>query len=501
MQQQQTQQPMRQQQPMTTMEQLEQALRELHAQRQGYAATSIADRIGLVESCMEGVQQVATDWVATTCEAKGIPTPSPLEAEEWLSGPIATIRYLTLLRQVLRDIQQHGKPTLPAPPYVGDDQRVHVPVIPVAGLYDRVAFAGFSATVRMLDGVTLENLPDHLAAHYQAGARSPAKITLILGAGNVSSIPPTDTFSKLFQDGDLVLLKMNPVNDYLGPLFEQAFTQLIQRGFLRIVYGGVEVGAAAVKHSSVDSVHITGSHESHERIVWGATQDEAQRQRRDGQPLLAKTITSELGNVSPWIIVPGGYSPRQLAFQARNVAASVTNNASFNCVATKVLITWKGWPDRRRFLDLLQDVLENTPRRVAYYPGARERFARFAGHAADNGSDGTLPWTLLRDVHPDTAPHLLQEESFVCVFAEVALDAPNPESFLNQAVDFANERLFGTLSVALTIPPGFRHASNQKLWQDCLNRLRFGTIGINHWPAIVYALMSPPWGGLSGRHA
>ena len=141
------QQPMRQQPPVTTLEQLEQALRELHAQRQGYAATSIADRIGLVESCMEGVQQIAADWVATTCEAKGIPTPSPLEAEEWLSGPIATIRYLTLLRQVLKDIQQHGKPTLPAPPYVGDDQRVHVPVVPVTGLYDRVALL-YSAKLR-----------------------------------------------------------------------------------------------------------------------------------------------------------------------------------------------------------------------------------------------------------------------------------------------------------------------------------------------------------------
>ena len=46
---------------------------------------------------------------------------------------------------------------------------------------------------------------------------------LVLGAGNVSSIPATDTISKVFQEGQVVLLKMNPVNEYLGPIFERLF--------------------------------------------------------------------------------------------------------------------------------------------------------------------------------------------------------------------------------------------------------------------------------------
>ena len=42
-------------------------------------------------------------------------------------------------------------------------------------------------------------------------------VSLILGAGNVSSIPPMDVFSKLFVEGLVCLLKMNPVNAYMGP--------------------------------------------------------------------------------------------------------------------------------------------------------------------------------------------------------------------------------------------------------------------------------------------
>ena len=68
----------------------------------------------------------------------------------------------------------------------------------------------------------------------------------------------------------------------------------------------------------------------------------------------------------------------------------MTNNASFNCVATKVLVTWKGWPDRQKFLDLLAHTLNNTPPRYAYYPGAHERFALRRVTCQTAGRDAAL---------------------------------------------------------------------------------------------------------------
>jgi len=485
--------------PGTSAGDVARAIHELAENRERLRRTSVGERIALAEACAEGVWTAARQWVEAACEAKGIAPDSPCRAEEILSGPVPTLRYLRLVIRSLRDIQRQGRPGLPGRARRGPDGRLRVPVFPARGLFDHLAFLRFRATAWMGEGITEDNLADHQALHYRQAGRDPARIVLVLGAGNVSSIPATDAFSKLFQEGALVLLKMSPVNAYLGPVFQQALAPLVEAGFLRIIYGGAEAGALAAHHASVDAVHLTGSVESHDGLVWGPRGEERVRRKHAGQPLLAKPVTCELGNVSPWIVVPGAYTPRQLAFQAENVAGSVTNNVSFMCVATKVLVTWKRWPDRQRFLDLLEQTLAAVPRRVAYYPGAAERYRRFAGEEAGEGPPGTLPWKLVRDVPPEPRAAWFEEESFAPVFVETALDAASEEDFLSQAVDFANERLNGTLAAAITLPPGFRRpAARERLLESCLARLRYGSVAINHWPGLVYGMMSPPWGGFPG---
>jgi acyl-CoA reductase-like NAD-dependent aldehyde dehydrogenase len=483
----------------TPTEQVCRSLEELDLSKRRFAETSVRQRIAIAERCAEGVAKVAVEWVDAACQAKSIPPGSPQRAEEVFVGPVAALRYLRLLVHSLRGIETTGMPRLPGKVYQGPDGRLRVPLLPTGILYDRLAFLPFTVTAWMRDGIQRENLNDHLATRYRAAVRPPAKTVVVLGAGNVSAIPLTDTLAKLFQEGSVVLLKMNPVNDYLGPIFERVLEPLIEQGFLRIVYGGAEVGAAAIHHALTDEVHITGSIHSHDCIVWGPPGPERDKRMSADMPVLEKPITSELGNVSPWIFLPGEYSRRQLAFQAENVAASVVNNVSFNCVATKVLITWKRWPLRSQFLDLIDAVFARTPKRVSYYPGAIERYRRFA--ETDSAAELTdfLPWTLLRDVDPNEKRQFFDEESFVCVLVEVALDAPTPESFFRSAVEFANQRLSGTLCAAVTHPAGFRsQPSNERLLQTCLGELGYGAVAINHWPGLMYAMMSPPWGGFPG---
>ncbi len=221
----------------TASSQLNQAVADLHARRQEFAQLSTAQRLELINSCLTGVQRVAYEWVAACAVAKGTDTSPVLRGEDWLNGPVATVRHLRLLAQVLEDIQQSGRPRLPGPAYVGTDGRVHVPMLPCPHLYDNILFRPYQATVRMLPEVTLESLAAQQSECGQQQSPAEASVTLVLGAGNVSSIPTADTFTKLFQDGQLVLLKMNPVNAYLGPILEQACHGLIERGFLRIIYG------------------------------------------------------------------------------------------------------------------------------------------------------------------------------------------------------------------------------------------------------------------------
>ncbi|MEX0677627.1 MAG: aldehyde dehydrogenase family protein [Pirellulales bacterium] len=466
---------------------------ELAAARERLSGLSLAERRALLEDCLDRVVALAPEWVLAACEAKGLSPGSPLRAEEVAAGPMATARHLRLLIDNYKTIEATGSIKLPAPPVQMADGSLAVQVVPVKGLFDAVLFAGFKATAYLAPNVKREDL-ERLGSRL---AHPPAaKTVLVLGAGNVSSIPATDAISKIFQEGHVVLLKMNPVNEYLGPIFQGLFARLIDRGFLRIIYGGADVGAAAVEHPEIDEVHITGSIHSHDAIVWGPPGDERERRKRENDPVLKKPITSELGNVSPWIVVPGPYTESQLRFQAESVAASITNNASFNCVATKVIVTWKDWPQRRHFLDLIDGVLAQVPRRKAYYPGAQERFARFSGQTPPADAEGKLPWRLVRDADPQKMPHLFCEESFVCVCAEIGLAADDERDFLKVAVDFANERLWGTLSAALSVPPSFRRdRASEACFQAALTNLRHGSIGVNHWPALVYAMMSPPWGG------
>ncbi len=483
----------------TSLERVCQFLEELDRSKRRYAEVSLRQRINLVEACAEGVVKVAPQWVDSACRAKAIPAGSSQRAEEVLVGPVAALRYLRLLGHSLRAIEKTGLPKLPGKAFQGPQGRLHVPLLPTGILFDRLVFLPFKVTAWMRKGIHQENLRDHLARHYRIADPQPAKTVVVLGAGNVSAIPLTDTFTKLFHERAVVLLKMSPVNEYLGPIFERALQPLIDHGCLRIVYGGEDVGTAAVHHRLTDEVHITGSIHSHDRIVWGPAGEEREKRIAANAPVLEKPITSELGNVSPWIFLPGEYSQRQLAFQAENIAGSVINNVSFNCAATKALITWKRWPLRPQLLDLIDGVFARTPTRASYYPGAVERYRRLTESDPAKELSEHLPWTLLRDIDPDERPQFFDEESFVCLLAEVALDAPTPEAFLRRAVDFANERLAGTLCAAVTHPARFRsRASNERLLQDAVNELRYGVVAINHWPGLMYAMMSPPWGGFPG---
>ena len=55
------------------------------------------------------------------------------------------------------------------------------------------------------------------------------QVALVLGAGNIASIAPLDVLYKLIAEGQVCLLKMNPINEYLGKFMERVFAGLVQR--------------------------------------------------------------------------------------------------------------------------------------------------------------------------------------------------------------------------------------------------------------------------------
>ncbi|MCA8986458.1 MAG: aldehyde dehydrogenase family protein [Planctomycetaceae bacterium] len=469
----------------------------LSAGAQRLARIPIAELVALLEPCFCAAEQVADRWVELAVKAKGI-SGQGSASEEMVSGPVAVLRCLFLLRQTLSNLRDKGSVTFPGKLTHSADGRIQVPLLPVWELYDHLAFRELSSFARMQEGVTEQNLHGDRVKRLLAPEQNSPGVALVLGAGNVSSIPVTDALSKIFWDRKAVLLKLNPVNDYLEDCFRTAFRSVIDAGFLRIITGDGRVGQEACHDPRIHEVHITGSHHTHRAIVWGSNSAEQEQNLIQNKPVLDKPITSELGNVSPWIVVPGNYSKRELSSQAMHVAGSIVNNASFNCIATKMIVTSRSWPQRETFLQMLKQILSEIPMRQAYYPGAADRFRQFAPQSdCPSGEQPELPWTLVENVTPANDPLYFEEESFVCVCAETALETSDPLEFMSRAAELCNEQMFGTLSASVTVPAAVTR--NEKVaWNRFLADLRYGAVGINQWAAIAFALMTPPWGGYPG---
>lgn len=94
------------------------------------------------------------------------------------------------------------------------------------------------------------------------------------GAGNQTPVVALDILHKLIACDEVVVVKLNPVNEYLGPVFRKMFTPFVKRGFLEFVYGGKEVGAYLTQHDKISSIHLTGSADTFNAIMWGSPQAE-----------------------------------------------------------------------------------------------------------------------------------------------------------------------------------------------------------------------------------
>lgn len=476
---------------------LDEALSTLRQRATEFARLPAAEKATLLRDCIPRLVDAAPAWVAAGCKAKGLLAES---AEEWLAGPMPTVRMARLLADSLDEVAARGRPRLGTRARTDRTGRLRVDCFPTSNI-DRALFSGFSGYVLMEEGIDRAAAVRKQAAFYQQ-AEPEGGVSLVLGAGNVSSIPPMDVFTCMFIDGNVTLLKMNPVNEWVGEFLERALAPLISRGYLRIVYGGAEVGGYLVDHEGVDHVHITGSNTTHDLIVWGPPGPERDRRLAENDPKLQVPITSELGNVSPVVIVPFEYSDDELWFQARNVATMVTNNASFNCNAAKMLVTSRHWAQRDTFLEMVGKALSVAPARRAYYPGAFDRYDRLVGDRErverwGGRTDDTLPWTLIRDVDADSdAEPLLDTEPFCSILSETTVGSADPVEFLTAATRFVNDRLWGTLNACIVVHPKLeRDPTVGRALDQAILDLRYGTVAINHWPAVCYGIGTLPWGG------
>ena len=487
----------------TLQSKLDEALAILQDHKKEWAALDVDERIDLLEELRDGVMRVAERWVDASVEAKGLTAGSAQEADEWLGGVSLVVRNLSLLIDSLRDVAKHGAPQLPKKAFKRPDGQVVAPVFPT-DMWDALLFQGFTAEVWMDPELELDDLPNQQAEFYRAPSHT-GRVALVLGAGNVSSIGAMDTLYKMFVEGEVVILKMNPVNEYLGPILDEAFAPLRERGYFRVVYGGAAEGEYLCQHPLVEEIHITGSDKTHDAIVFGVGEERARR-KASREPRNTKHITSELGNVSPIIIVPGPWSKSDLNFQGLNVASSLVNNAGFNCTTTRVIIQHEQWTQREAFLEAVRGALREQPSRKPYYPGAEDRHQAFleqhpnADQFGGKGP-GKVPWTLIHHLDPNKTDDVcFTTEAWCGLTGEVALSADSIVEYIDKAVEFANDSAWGTLNASIIVhPKALKDPAVADAVERAVTNLRFGSVAVNHWAALAYGLVTPTWGAFPGH--
>ena len=485
----------------TTPEELDLAVKQLSAGKAGWAATSFAQRAKLARQCAKNSLLVAEAITADAIAYKGC-YDSVGDGEEYTAWSFTPAVLNDTARTL--DALHAGHPRAPAGVRkVGN--RTMVNVFPVSAL-DHLLFSGYAGELWLTPGA-------EVTAGGEAVVGGPGEVCVILGAGNQAVVPVGDVAIKVLVHGCACVLAMNPVNEWAGPHLERTLEPLIKAGALRIVYGGVETGKALTAHPLVESVHITGSDKTYDAIVW-----QGQPKQPGVAPPYTKPVSAELGCVTPYVLVPGPWSDKDLETKAAEVVAAVAHNNSCNCLAAKVLILGRNWDRKDAFLAALRAQLSQAQQRHCFYPGSSQKYDAFvtafpqaealgqpagqaqAGRSSAEPTTTPLPFLLLPPQALSPGDKALVDEAWSPVLAVRELDTPSGDvsAFLHAAKNAVNTSCWGTLSCAVYIHPS-TEAAHKAAFQQYLTDVRFGAIGVNTPTLMCFFMPSMSWGGFPGH--
>lgn len=476
--------------------QADQALATLGARKTQWARLPIQDKISYLKQIRQLALTHAQRWADAETKAKQLTPGSPLiGAEAWIAGPYGLISWLTASIKTLTTLDEDGDLLAHVKTSRSADGTLIARVLP-ADTYERLLFHGVTAEVWMQDGVTEQNLRQNMAGFYRQ-ADPDGALALVLGAGNVSAIVPLDILDRMINCGQVVICKMNPVNDYLGPIFEDIFAPLARDGYLAFTYGGGEAGEYLTRHDAVQAIHITGSAATHDLIVYGPGQDRERRKKADDR-VTGKPINSELGGVGATIVLPGPWTEADFRYQAEHVATQKLHNSGHNCVASQVLILPADWDGHDTMLGHVRRQLDQAEARTAYYPGTEQRLTALQHAAPDAETLGADTERLfVADADPAQDHYGFRTEFFGPAMVTTSLSG-DAQLYLRRAVEFCNDRLYGTLSVNIIIHPATR-AQLGTDFDRAIAALRYGGIGINAWAGAAFLLPRAAWGAYPGH--
>ena len=441
----------------------------------------------MFEESIQNIKNVAYFWATISADNKGV-AGTVAEGEEWLGGPFAS----TIALQYYIDFLKNNNTELVTEDLIEDNK---IKVFPNKNI-EKLLFPFVTADIHFAKNMSKSDIIGSRGFGNRLGFKK--GITLILGAGNVSSIPLLDTIYDMVVNRHCILLKLNPVNEYLKPVFEKVFENFISRGFMIITTGNNNISSYMTSHPGISNMHLTGSDKTYENIVYGSVLSLRDKGKKTLSKKNKKPFTSELGNVTPFIIHPGKWSKSEIKYQARKIVTAKLNNNGFNCIAAQVVVFPKKWSQSEQLVNAIKKQLSIEKNRLAYYPNSIEVLNKLK-----------LEKNVVQenDVFCDT-PHLTKDldlndfyqdnEVWSSTLFFKFIEYSDELDYVKKAINYVNNELWGNLGISVLLK-NHNQKKNKYILDTYVELLKYGTIAINEWPALGFIIPTLPWGGFPGN--
>ena len=441
----------------------------------------------MLEETISNIKEVSFFWATICSDNKGT-TKTPAEGEEWLGGPFASVLATQYYIKSLTNDDDLTEKKF-------NSEENSYKVFP-NNFIERITFPFIDAKVIFNKSMSFDDINKYrgFSKRYDIDP----SITLVLGAGNFSSIPYLDVLYHLITRKSVILLKLNPVNEYLKPVFEKVFQNFIERGYIIVTTGNIDESKYMATHPGINHIHLTGSDKTFEDIVYGRELTEKERKSKSLSKINNKPITSELGNVTPIIIHPGKWSTSDIKYQARKIVTAKLNNNGFNCIAAQVVVLPDGWGQTETLIKYVKHYMSKAKERKAYYPESIERLEKLEkdkGYERVNALSCVTPH-LTREIKAYSKFEIDEVWSSTIYFKKI--EYTSVEDFAKKAIDYCNDELWGNLGVSVIIKDHDRKF-NKHITNLYVDKLNYGTVAVNEWAAIGYIIPQLPWGGFPGN--
>jgi aldehyde dehydrogenase (NAD(P)+) len=450
-----------------------------------WSSRSLEEMARMLEAVLETMLN-ADAFVMDTAYHTGLPP-----AQAYLQNVLPVAMGLPPLIKNLRLMEKKGDLRWTSDAFGG---RTTIRGFPVGGL-DGLLMPGVTAHVVLKEGISQADV-HALKSKAISSFRElhTDKAGLYLTPFNVASIGLLDVVDGLINRRETVVAKVSEKVTFLGRHYENHLRPFIDAGALAIVQGGPAEGQALINLDQIGHIHVTGSIKTANKI---------DSIRRPDQ-----TFTSELGGVTPAIVMPDVRSDKAIRDAAKQIVFGAFSNNGQQCVSFQWVLAPKSISTRlreevTRQVDALKWANPPEPHagpdhQLGVGPVIDELAAKhyeiLMADAAEAGvtihrrsdqvSGRLVPPTVISGVTPETNFRLRTEEAFLPLVGFV--DYPEA-GFAEHVLENANE-MPGDLGASIITTEHDNPAIH-----DMALRLKHGAVGINAHPGLAFS-MPVPWG-------